>query len=224
MPVIAASSASTGLRFGRRSAAAIGGIAVAAALSVAILSDPKLGRALGEGVSDGIQGMKTVAAMLAERSPGERPEGALANLKPKRQSVLHQRALPKVRGPATPYEALVATPPNLAIAPPPEAPLYNVVAGGPPVVIPSTNGVVPGTPVGPPLLTAIPPPGGGGGAIFSPPVVAAAPDTPPIAVTPLTPLTPVPEPGTWTMTLIGFALIGRALRRKGMAILRPATG
>jgi hypothetical protein len=198
---------------------------VAAALSVAIVSNSRLARAVGEGVSDGIHGMKTVAAMLAERSPGERPDGALANLKPKRQSLLHERALPKVRGPAgTPYEALVATPPNLAIAPPPEVPLYNVVAGGPPVVIPSTTGVAPGTPGGPPLLTNIPPPGGGGGAIFSPPVVAAAPDTPPIAVTPATPVTPVPEPGTWAMMLVGFALIGRALRRKDAAILRPATG
>jgi hypothetical protein len=192
---------------------------VAAALSVAILSNSRLARAVGDSVSDSIQGMKTVAAMLAERSPGERPEGALANLKPKRQSLLHERALPKVRGPAaTPYAALVATPPNLAIAPPAEAPLYNVVAGGPPVVIPSTTGVVPGTSGGPPLLTNIPPPGGGGGGIFSPPVVAAAPGTPPI------PVTPVPEPATWAMMLVGFALIGRALRRKGVAILRPATG
>jgi hypothetical protein len=147
--------------------------------------------------------------------------GALANLKTKRQSVLHERALPKVRGPAaTPYEALVATPRNLPIAPPPEAPLYNVVAGGPPVVIPPT-GVIPGTPGGSPVLTEIPPPGGGGGAIFSPPVVAATPQAPPI---PVTPVTPVPEPATWTMLLVGFALIGRALRCKDVALVRPATG
>jgi hypothetical protein len=221
MPMIAATSGSPPLRVGRRGAAAIGGIAVAAALSVAILSDSKLGRALGDGVNSSIESVKTVAAMLAERSPGERPEGALANLKPKRPALLHERALPKVRGPATPYEALVATPPNLAIVPPPEVPLYNVVAGGPPVVIPPTTGVIAGTPGGPPVLTDIPPPGGGGGAIFSPPVVAATPETPPV---PVTPVTPVPEPATWTLMLIGFALIGRVVRRKDATILRPATG
>ena len=136
MPVIAASPTSPRPRLGRRGIAAIGGIAVAATLSVATLSNSKLARAVGEGVSDGVQGVKTVAAMLAERSPGERPEGALANLKPKRPTALHERALPKVRGPAgspSPYEALIGTPPNPVIAPPPEAPLYNVVAGGPPV-------------------------------------------------------------------------------------------
>jgi hypothetical protein len=194
-------------------------VAVAAALSVAILTNPKLGRAVGDGVSSSVESVKTVAAMLAERSPGERPDGALANLKPKRESALQERALPKVRGPAgTPYAALVAAPPNLAIAPPAEAPVYNVVAGGPPVVIPPTTGVVPGTPGGPPFLTEIPLPGGGGGGIFSPPVVAAAPDTPPI------PMTAVPEPAAWAMMLLGFALIGRVLRRKEAAILRPATG
>jgi hypothetical protein len=205
-------------RLGRRSIAAIGGVAVAVALSVATFSNPELLGAVGDGVSDTIQGMKTVAAMLAERSPGERPDGALANLKPKRQIVLHERALPKVRGPATsptPYEALIATPPNPVIAPPPEAPLYNVVAGLPPVIAPPTAGVTPG---GPPLLTNIPPPGAGGGGIFSPPVTAAAPEVPVI------PVTPVPEPATWAMMLIGFALIGRALRRRGAAILRPTTG
>ncbi|MFL6760514.1 MAG: PEPxxWA-CTERM sorting domain-containing protein [Sphingomonas sp.] len=191
---------------------------MATALSVAILSDSKLGRAVGDGVSSSIESVKTVAAMLAERSPGERPDGALVNLKPKRQSALHERALPKVRGPAAiPYEALVAAPPNPVIAPPPKAPLYNVVAGGPPVVIAPTTGVVPGTPGGPPVLTDIPLPGGGGGGIFSPPVVAAAPDTPPI------PVTPVPEPAAWAMMLVGLALIGRVLR-KDAAVLRRAIG
>jgi hypothetical protein len=37
-------------------------------------------------------------------------------------------------------------------------------------------------------------------------------------------VTPVSEPATWGMMLVGFALIGRVLRRKGAAILRPATG
>ena len=144
-----------------------------------------------------------------------------ASAQPKRPTALHERALPKVRGPAgspSPYEALIGTPPNPVIAPPPEAPLYNVVAGGPPVIIPPTTGASPGTPGGPPLLTDIPPPGGGGGGIFSPPVTLATPEVPAI------PVTPVPEPATWTMILLGFALIGRALRHRRAAILQPTTG
>ena len=214
MPLIATSSRQ---RFRRRSVAAIAGVAVAAALSVATLSNLQLARAVGEGVSNSIQGVKTVAAMLAERSPGQRAEGALANLKPKRQSALHERALPKVRAPSpTPYETLVGTPPNPVIAPPPEAPLYNAVAGGPPVIVPRTTGAGPAAPGGPPILSDIPTPGGGGG--FTPPVTTVTQEVPPALTT------PVPEPATWTMMLLGFALIGRALRRKGAAPMPLTTG
>ena len=124
MPIVFTSKVSPRPRLVRRSVAVIAGIAMAAALSVATLSDSKLARAVGEGVADGFHNMVTVAAMLAERSPGDRPAGALANLKPKRPSILHERALPKVRGQVaspTPYEALVGTPPNPLIAPPPDS-------------------------------------------------------------------------------------------------------
>ena len=218
MPVVFASKVSPRPWLVRRSVAVIGGIAVAAALSVATLSNSRLARAVGEGVADGFHNMVTVAAMLAERSPGDRPAGALANLKPKRQRI-HERALPKVRGPVTsptPYEALVGTPPNPVIAPPPEAPLHNVVAGGPAAVIPLTGGAGPGAPGGPPILSDIPAPGGSGG--FTPPVTTVTQEVPP------TPTTPVPEPGTWAMMLLGFALIGRALRRNGVATMRPTAG
>ena len=205
-----------------RSRVARGGLAViavglAAALSVATLSNPKYAKAVGEGLSAGIQSVKTVAVMLAERSPGERPEGALANLKPKRQAVLHERALPKVRAPAFPaYEALAGPPPSPPIALPPEVPLYSTVAGGPPVALPLTTAATPGTPGGPPALSNIPLPGGGGGGIFSPPTTAATPDVPPVLVT------PVPEPTTWAMMILGFALMGRMLRRKAAAGPEPA--
>ena len=132
MPVIAATADLARSRLGRRGIAAAIGVGAAAALSVATLSSPRVARVLGEGLSDSVQGMKTVAAMLAERSPGERPEGALANLKPKRQATLHERALPKVRGPSpTAYEALAGPPPSPPIVVPPEAPLFNTVAGAP---------------------------------------------------------------------------------------------
>ena len=201
-------------KIARRDGIAAVGLGTAAALSVATLSSPRLAHALGEGLSESVQGVKTVAAMLAERSPGERPEGALASLKHKRQAALHERALPKVRGPGpTAYEALVGPPPSSPLAPPPQAPLYTTLAGGPPVPVPTT--VPPGTPGGggPPVLSDIPPPGGGGGGFAPPPIITtAAPEVP------QTPATPVPEPATWAMMILGFALIGRTLRRRPVAI------
>lgn len=201
-------------KFGRRDGIAAIGLGAAAALSVATLSSPRLAHALGEGLSESVQGVKTVAAMLAERSPGERPEGALASLKHKRQAMLHERALPKVRAPSsTAYDTLAGPPPSPPVAPPTAVPLYNSVASGPPIPVETTT-VTPGTPGGPPVLSNIPPPGGGGGGGgFAPPVIVTA--TPEV---PQTPATPVPEPATWAMMLIGFALIGRVLKRRPVPI------
>jgi hypothetical protein len=210
VPLIGSLPKPQGFRIGRRSALVVAGIGAAAALSVATISNPWLGRAVNQGISSSLHGVETVAAMLADRSPGARPEGALANLKHKRQA-LHERALPKIRspyGPPTAYEALAAPPP-IAIAPLPPAPLFATIAGGPPVVPPGNGG---GT-GGPPILSNIPGPGGGGG--FSPPVILATPQAP-------TPAEAVPEPASWAMMLLGFALMGRALRRREAAGLQPA--
>jgi hypothetical protein len=76
--------------------------------------------------------------------------------------------------------------------------------------------VTPGNSVGPPVLTEIPPPGGGGGGGFSPPVTLATPEVP------APPVTPVPEPASWALMLLGFALIGRMLKRRGAARPEPA--
>ena len=191
-------------------------IGIAAAFSVATWSSPRLAHALDEGISQSIHGVQTVAAMLAERSPGERPEGALAQLKHKKQAALHERVLPKVRGPApSAYEALAGPPPSPPLAPPPEAPLYAAVASPPTPIIPVTGGGG-----GPPILSNIPPPGGGGGGGDS---------RQPVVTTTATSrslrrrrVTPVPEPATWAMMILGFALIGRALRRKRAAGPKPA--
>jgi len=202
-----------GFRIGRRGGLAIVGIGAAAALSVATISNPWLGRAVHQGISDSLHGVETVAAMLADRSPGARPESALANLKHKRQAALHERGLPKIRapyGPPTAYEAL-ATPPIAPIAPLPQAPLFATIAGLPPVVPPGNGGGA----GGPPILSNIPGPGGGGG--FSPPGVLATPQAPPTLAE------AVPEPASWAMMLLGFALMGRALRRRGAAGLHPAS-
>ena len=214
MPLIGALTKSQGFSVGRRSTLAIVGIGAAAALSVATISNPWLGHKVQQGLSDSLRGVETVAAMLADRSPGARPEGALANTKHKR-AALHERALPKIRapyGPPTAYEA-IATPPTPApIAPLPPAPLYSTIAGLPPVAAPGGGGSS-----GPPVLSTIPGPGGGGGGGFTPPPIVTA-QVPPT----VTPTAPVPEPASWAMMLLGFALMGRALRRRGAAGLQPA--
>ena len=191
-------------RVTHRGVVAVLGVGAAAALSVATLSNPELARLMGDRLTWTIQGVKTVAAMLAERSPGERPEGALANLKPKHQIVLHERALPKVRGPGpAAYEALAGPPPPIPLGAPPPAPLF--AEGAPLPIIPVTTG----TPFGPPVLGDIPLPGGGGGGGSFPPIVTTeVPNVPP------TPAESVPEPASWAMLVIGFALMGRALRRR----------
>ncbi|MFL6722424.1 MAG: PEPxxWA-CTERM sorting domain-containing protein [Sphingomonas sp.] len=209
MPVIAPRMGFARSPAARRGAAVAAGLGVVAALSVAALSNAKFAEAVGDGVNQSVNGVKTVAAMLAERSPGERPDGALASLKPKK-AVLNERALPKVpaaAAPPSPFAALAGPPPAPPLVPPPAAvPLFNSVAGGPPEVIPP-----PGGGGGPPVLSEIPPPGGGGGGIIAPPIITTTQVPPP--TTPSTPSTPLPEPGTWGMMLIGFALIGGTLRR-----------
>jgi hypothetical protein len=214
MPLIA--NPITSLRRPRRAAAAVIGVAAAAALSVATVSNPWLAHKVGEGISDTLHGVQSVAAMLAERSPRARPDGALVNLKHKK-AVLHERALPKIRGPIapqpTPFEALAGPPP---IALPPPAPLFATVAGTPTPIPP-----VGGGPGGPPVLSDIPlPGGGGGGGGFTPPPITTA-EVPP----PITPTTPaVPEPASWSIMLLGFALVGFALKRQRLAGLKPAQG
>jgi hypothetical protein len=196
------------------------GLAAVATLSVATLSNPRLVQTLGNELSAGVQQVKSVAAMLAERSPGERPEGALASLKPKRQAMLSDHGIPKVHVPSpTAYEALAGPPPMAPVAPPPEVPLYNAV-GASPVPVPLGVAATPGTSGGgPPVLSNIPLPGGGGGGggAFTPPIITTA--TPEV---PQTPATPVPEPATWAMMIFGFALIGRAVRRMNIAGPKPA--
>ena len=196
----------------RRAAAAALGVGAAAALVLASLSNPRLARAVGEEIGAGLQRIQTVAAMLAERSPGERPEGALANLKPKRSAMLPASELPAVRGPGPAAYRALAGPPTPAPLIPPQAPLFTTVAGGPPESIPPVVLPTPGGPGGPPILSTIPPPGGGGGGggVFIPtPTPLATPEVPP------TPAAPVPEPATWAMILLGFAMIGGTVRARG---------
>jgi hypothetical protein len=184
-------------------------VALVAALSIATFSRVDFAAKARDVASAGLDNIKTVAAMLADRSPGQRPEGALASLKQKKQPVLHERALPKVRKPESPLMGIVGTPPVPPVELPPATPLYNVVSGTPDVVPPVTH--VTG---GPPPTSDTPPPG-----IVVPP---GTPDTPTVPGTPDTPA--VPEPATWAMILLGFAMVGWAIRRDKAAAALPAAG
>jgi len=150
--------------------------------------------------------------MLADRSPGQRPEGALASLKHKKRPILHERALSKVRKPESPLAGIVGTPPVPPIEMPPETPLYSMVSAAPDVIPPTS--LVPG---GAPPGSNTPPPGGGGGIVVPP----GTTDTPSVPTTPVTPA--VPEPATWAMMLVGFAMVGWAIRRDKRTASRPAS-
>lgn len=218
---VSAVSSSTGTWLSRKGAAiAIGLLAIAVALGVGLYSrasmpgsgnaGSRLVHAAGVGIGQAIDGVKTVASMIAGRSPGERAAGELASLKHKRLPALHERALPKFRRapPVSPLASIVA-PPSAppAVVPPVAGPLYNAVTASPPVT--STLAQAPPT-----FFPAMAPPPGGG--FIVPPIVTQVPPPgPPGAPTPPA----VPEPGSWAMMLTGFVFLGWKVRRSGGAAL-----
>jgi hypothetical protein len=191
--------------------AAVITLVLAAALSIATYSRTDLAAKVRDAADAGLDNIKTVAAMLADRSPGQRPEGALANLKAKKQPALRERALPKLHRSESPLAGIVGTPPVPPIEMPAATPLYNVVTS-PPIA----QTLVPGGSGGSSPPSEAPTPGGGGG-------VVVPPETPIVPVTPVTPVTPaVPEPNTWAMMLVGFGLLGWAIRREKWTGAQPA--
>jgi hypothetical protein len=149
--------------------------------------------------------LPNVMAMLAERSPGTRTTAELTKLKKRRvvtaSAKPKERALGKIFQPEHPalYKALTPNnemalspllgffPPTTAIATAGIPGLLTPVPGVPPVVIAASPAAVGG--------------GGGGGGVTP---------VPPTQVPTVTPA--VPEPGTWATMLLGFALMGGALR------------
>lgn len=209
-------------------------VALAAALGIAVYNgrdmfrpgpENEIAGAFRNGIAQGVDGLKavgdTVASLFESRSPGERAAGALASLKHRRAPALHQRALPKVRRPpASPLAGIVGAAPIPPVIPPvTPGPLYNVVGPPPPVALSPPVG--PGGPGG--GFPGLPLPGGGGGIIVPPPAIVTPPDTPVVPVTPVTPVTPgIPEPSTWAMMLVGFAMIGSAVARKARPLLQAS--
>ena len=219
----------------RRAAVVALAIAVAAAIGVAVFNDRGMfGRSPGDtdvagavrsSLQQGVNGIKavsdSVASLFGSRSPGEREAGLQANLKHKRQAALHQRALPKTRHPVNPLAGIVGAVPTL---PPVEAPviaqpldkILNAPPGPVAISPPVGGGGFPGVFI---------PGGGGGGIIIPPPAVnppVTPPITPPVVVPPVVipPTTSgVPEPSAWAMMLMGFMLIGGALRQQRRLVI-----
>jgi hypothetical protein len=181
-------------------------LALAAASAITTWTRPDVKQAIGDVASRGVAGFNSVAALIAARSPGERPAGELASLKSKRQAAPHERALAKVRRAAPGTLASIVAPsaaPPVIVPPIAAAPLFNAVA--PPPVIAAATPISGAPPGGFPAITPLP--GGGGGVIVPPVVIPSSP------VIPVTPAAPLPEPSAWAMMLIGLVMIGRLVER-----------
>nr|WP_245198000.1 PEPxxWA-CTERM sorting domain-containing protein [Sphingomonas kaistensis] len=150
-------------------------------------------------------------AMLDARSPGEREKGALTQTKVKQRLafVPRERALGKTFPPKpSPMEQLVKV---VVPAPPP----VQIVPPIAPLVPPTTADIInPATLVAslPPVGGGTPIIGGGGGLLPPPPPTGTVPPTG--EVPPGTPVSAVPEPGTWLTMLLGFGMIGTAMNRR----------
>lgn len=185
--------------------------AVGVACLATLASAPMAVTALGEhGIElPGLASAHNLMAMLDARSPGERAKGALTQSKVRLSQAdkPRARALGKVFPPKpSPMEQLA----KVVVSQPPV----------PPVEIVSVVPVAPGAPAMPGLITpssliaSVPLTSGSviiGGSALPPPT-----NTPPQTNIPTPPgevASPVPEPGTWLMMLLGFGMVGSAMSR-----------
>lgn len=146
---------------------------------------------------------KSFVELMHQRSPGKRLVGHLAQTKHKKLAV-HERALPKIRRRAPQRVAMIAFPSAL--------PPALVEAFGP--ALPMQMASLEAVPVGPfseQPLWPFPPSTPSGGFIL-PPTEIPTP-TPPVGpIAP--PKAALPEPGSWAMMLLGFAVLGWGLRSR----------
>lgn len=194
------------------------GILIAAGLLLAIFVPRGSAGGLADQMRNGLGSLPSVASLIAGRSPGDRPEGALASLKAKKQVVLSEERSPRGLSakPVSPLAALLLPSPSTPeiLAPPVAPPVYALLAS-PPTLVPPTSLASGGSPgVGTPgiIVPAVGGGGGGGGGGGTTPVPVITQPT-----TPGTSTSAVPEPGSWTMMLVGFGLLGATLRRKRAA-------
>lgn len=157
----------------------------------------------------GVQTAERLMAMLDARSPGEREAGALT------QSKRRLASAPRVGTPGKPSTPPLEQLAQVIVPPPPASPVEVV----PPILPPPASGIVE-----PPAVLAGAPGGFGSGG-FGPGIVVGGVGAPPAGggsppgggTPPTTEVPPVtsavPEPGTWAMMLLGFAMIGSAMPR-----------
>lgn len=175
-------------------AATVFAVSVGAPVTYALLS----------GNGNAIPGAAAASAFvkeLADRSPGARTRADLIKTKKRATSrMLSAAVLPKdnpifAQAPAGTIDFINPVMPITEdILPIMSAPLFAAesLSAGP------GGGIgIPGGGIGVP---------GGGGGIVTPPGIETPPGPPAV--------TPVPEPGTWAMMLLGFMLLGSALRRR----------
>lgn len=177
---------------------------VAGLLCATVLGQLALGEkgmvAIAAAVKDPSSLLRDPSSLLAARSPGERGEGAMYSTKGARK-------------------VASGTP---GTGSPKDAPPANAVGGGTPGLPsnPSAFGAIPTDSVPDGFVTPV---GGPGGPVIG---TDSTPGTAPLAPVPGVPLpgpnvspptppvvTPVPEPGTWAMLIIGFFMTGMAIRR-----------
>ena len=174
-------------------------LAAGGALTIVFAAPLSIAAYMGvEASFPGIEAAKSFMAMMADRSPGDRTKGELTKTKQAAAAdVPTQRALGKITKPEPPKEFVDA------IAPP-----VPVIEELPPVALKEDIGPILLTPQPPGggiiIPPQAPPPGGGGPNPPPPPEVEPPPPPPPA----------VPEPGTWATMLLGFGLVGWAMRRR----------
>ena len=187
-------------------------LASAAALSIALGTAFSVATFTGVDLaSAAVQRAKTFSDLLNARSPGERTEGQLSNTKHRHAILAERDAEPvDIKQPLKNFaEALLPTaPPTVTIDASPQVPEFALQLPPPPVFFtPPGGGII--TPSGGGVVTppggGTTPPGGPGGPPNQPPLNPPPPPTPPPP--------PLPEPGTWMMMILGFGMVGLALRR-----------
>lgn len=162
-----------------------------------------------------------LAGLISARSPGERKVGELTKTKSaaagrqsspnlvKDESPPQERALGKVFRPAAGNDQGVPIPGLL------DSPLNDALTGIPTGLISGPLAFIPGNGF-PGSGSAFSPPGFGGGGLFLPPAGGTALAPPPES--PSSPAAPelsaVPEPSTWIVLIVGFALCAASMRKR----------
>lgn len=195
----------------RRMRWALAGFACLAAIASAPLAVTTFGP---NGLSlPAVGAAERLMSMLDARSPGEREQGALTQSKPRKQVARSERP---ANPDGSPLERLARA---VVPAPPPAMPAIPPAAAIVPIIPPAVADVIsPGgigsasLPGGSAVIIGAAPPGSGGGS-SAPPVGAV----PPVDVT-----SPVPEPSSWLMMLLGFGVIGAAARRRSFRAVQAA--